>query len=116
MVFSKKKKYVKYELNYNQKRKVIQLAKKLDSHPDTIVNKIEQFLDESTEMITLESWHSILAMLNFKLLEDRIRQKSDDLIETKKKIKIQTEMLLEYEDDYLAIVELGKALESLNKL
>ncbi|MHA1202963.1 MAG: hypothetical protein ACTSQ4_10645 [Candidatus Heimdallarchaeaceae archaeon] len=116
MVFSKKKKYVKYELNYKQKQKVVKLAKKLESNPDTIVNKIELFLDESSDVINLDSWQTILAFLNLKLLEQTIRQKSDDVIETKKKIKIQQKLLEEYEDDYMAIVSLGEALESLNKL
>lgn len=116
MVFSKKKKYVKYELNYAQKQKLIKLSGKLDSNPDTIVNKIEQFLDESSEMINLESWQTIITYLNLKLLEEKTRQKADDIIETKKKIKVQNKLLEEYEDDYMAIVALGEALESMNKI
>ncbi len=116
MVFSKKKKYVKYELNYKQKQKVVKLATKLESHPDTIVNRIEQFLDDSSEVINLDTWQTILTFLNLKLLEEKTRQKADDIIETKKKIKIQHKLLEEYEDDYMAIVALGKALESLNKV
>ena len=116
MVFSKKKKYVKYELNYKQKQHVIKLAKKINSNPDTIVNRIEQFLDDSSDAINLDSWQRIIVFLNFKLLEEKIKQKADDIIETKKKIKIQNKLLEEYEDDYMAIVALGEALESLNKV
>lgn len=116
MVFSKKKKFVKYELNYKQKQNLIKLAKKLDSNPDRIVNKIEQFLDESSDFINLDTWQNLLTFLNIKLLEEKTRQKADDLIETKKKIKIQYKLLDEYEDDYMTIVALGEALESLNKI
>ena len=116
MVFSKKKKYVKYELNYHQKQTLIKLAKNLDSNPDTIVNRIEQFLDESSELITLDTWQTLLTFLNLQLMEQKTRQKADDIIETKKKIKLQNKLLEEYEDDYMAIVALGEALESLNKI
>ena len=115
MDFSRKKKYVKYELNYKQRQKLLGLSKAMESNPDTIVNRIEQFLDENSENITLGSWQNVLAFLNLKLLEDRIRQKSDDIVETKKKIRIQKKLLDEYEDDYMAIVSLGQALETLNK-
>ena len=54
--------------------------------------------------------------LNMKMLDFRTKKMADDIIETKKKIKVQKELLSEYEEDYLAIVQLGKALESLNKI
>ncbi|MCG3260468.1 MAG: hypothetical protein H7644_12010, partial [Candidatus Heimdallarchaeota archaeon] len=44
------------------------------------------------------------------------KQRSDDIIETKKKINQEKKFLIEYEDDYLTIVELNRALESLNKV
>ena len=116
MSFSRKKKYVKYELNYKQKQKLLELTKVLESNPDTIVNRIEQFLDENSENITLSLWQNVLAFLDLKTLEDRIRERSDDIIEIKKKITTQRKLLDEYEDDYMAIVSLGQALESLNKV
>ena len=41
---------------------------------------------------------------------------ADEVIEIKKKNKIQQKMQIEYENDYLALIELGRALESLAKL
>jgi len=116
MGFSNDKKYVKYELNYSQKQKLIKLAGQIDSNPDTIVNKIEQFLDEFSHSINLDSWQKILTFLNLKLLEEKAREKADEIIETKKKIKIQTRLQDEYEDDYMAFIALGEALDSMNKI
>ncbi len=116
MSFSKKKKYVKYELSYKQKQKLFKTAQKNDSNPDKIVNQIEEFLDSFSEYNETDLWEKLLSFLHLKMLEDKINQKSDDIIETKKKINREKKHLGEYEEDYLAIVELSRALDSLNKV
>ncbi|OLS32738.1 MAG: hypothetical protein HeimAB125_05890 [Candidatus Heimdallarchaeota archaeon AB_125] len=116
MSFSKKKKYVKYELSYKQKQKLFKLANQNDSNPDKIVNQIEEFLDRFSEYDEEDLWEKLLSFLHLKMLEDKINQKSDDIIETKKKINQEKKFLGEYEEDYLTIVELNRALDSLNKV
>ncbi|MHA1514629.1 MAG: hypothetical protein ACTSPF_03740 [Candidatus Heimdallarchaeaceae archaeon] len=116
MSFSKKKKYVKYQLSYKQKQKLFKLAKQNNTNPDKIVNQIEEFLDSFSEYDENDLWEKLLSFLHLNMLEDKTKQRSDDIIETKKKINQEKKFLIEYEDDYLTIVELNRALESLNKV
>ncbi|MHA1552251.1 MAG: hypothetical protein ACTSUP_04520 [Candidatus Heimdallarchaeaceae archaeon] len=109
-------KYVKYELSYEQKRKLLKLSSKHKIDPENIILIIEEFFDEWSENTNNISWETVLTYLNTKILERRINKMSDEIIEIKKKNNIQKKMLVEYEDDYLALIELGKALESLTKI
>ena len=110
------KKYVKYDLSYEQKRKLLKLSSKHNIDPENIILIIEGFFDEWSENTNNISWETVLTYLNAKILERRINKMSDEIIEIKKKNNIQKKMLVEYEDDYLALIELGKALESLTKI
>lgn len=110
------KKYVKYELSYKQKRKLLKLSTKHEIDPENIILIIEGFFDEWSENTNNISWQTVLTYLNTKILDKRINNMSDEIVEIKKKNTIQKKMLIEYEDDYLALIELGKALESLTKI
>jgi hypothetical protein len=110
------KKYVKYELSYKQKRKLLKLSTKHEIDPENIILIIEEFFDEWSENTNNISWQTVLTYLNIKILNKRINNMSDEIVEIKKKNTTQKKMLVEYEDDYLALIELGKALESLTKI
>lgn len=110
------KKYVKYELSYEQKRKLLKLSSKHKFDPENIILIIEGFFDEWSENTNNISWNTVQTYLNVMILERHINKMSDEIIEIKKKNNIQKKMQVEYEDDYLALIELGKALESLTKI
>ncbi len=110
------RKYVKYEFTSKQKIKINGLATKFEVDPERVISIMEDFLDRFADYDDLKFWDKILSFLNMKMLDYRTRKMADDIIETKKKLKVQKELLSEYEEDYLAIVQLGKALESLNKV
>ena len=116
MVNSEKKKFVKYELEYKQKQKLLKLSEKCNKHPEEILTDIESFFENFVEYEDERIWEKMLTFFNIKLLEDKINQRCDDIIEIKKKLKLQKDLLIEYEDDYLTIVELGQTLETLNKI
>ena len=116
MQSSDNRKYVKYEFTSKQKIKINGLAAKYEVDPDRIISIMEEFLDRFADYDDLKFWDKVLSFLNMKMLDYRTRKMTDDIIDTKKKIKVQKELLSEYEEDYLAIVQLGKALESLNKV
>lgn len=109
-------KYIKYELTYKQKQKLLKLSSKHKIDPENIILIIEEFFDEWTENPNQITWETVLTYLNSKILEDRINNMSDEVVEIKKKNKVQQKMQVEYEDDYLALIELGKALETLVKI
>ncbi|MEE9410772.1 MAG: hypothetical protein V3V41_07585 [Candidatus Heimdallarchaeota archaeon] len=113
---SNDRKYVKYELNFKQKSKIADLASKKNVDADSIMSRIEDFLDCFTDYDNFTFWDKLLSFFNMKMIDFRSKIIADDIIETKKKIKEQKKLLREYEDDYLAIVALGKTLESLNKI
>ena len=113
---SDKKKYVKHDLTYKQKQKIIDISQKNDLDSNTILEQIESFFENFSEYNNLDFWKKISFFFNLRLLEEKTKQKTEDIVEIKKKIKIQKDLLIEYEDDYLAIIELGRALDSLNKL
>jgi hypothetical protein len=113
---SNKKKYVKHDLSYKQKQKILDISQKNDIEPDMILELIESFFENFSEHNNLDFWRKISFFFNLRLLEDKTKQKAEDIVEIKKKIKKQKDLLVEYEDDYLAIIELGRALDSLNKL
>ena len=110
------RKYVKYEFTSKQKIKINALAVKFEVDSDRIISIMEDFLDRFADYDDLKFWDEVLSFLNMKMLDYRTRKMADDIIDTKMKIKVQKELLSEYEEDYLAIVQLGKALESLNKI
>ena len=110
------KKYVKYELSYDQKRKLRKLSSKYDIEPGNIILIIEGFFDEWSENTNNIRWETVLTYLNTKIFAKRINNMADGIVEIKKKNNIQKKMQVEYEDDYLALIELGKALESLTKI
>ncbi len=110
------KKYVKYELSYDQKRKLLKLSSKHNIDPENIILIIEGFFDEWSENTNTIRWETVLTYLNTKIFEKRINNMADEIVEIKKKNNIQKKMQFEYEDDYLALIELGKALESLTKI
>lgn len=116
MVNSEKKKFVKYELEYKQKQKLLKLSERCNKHPEEILTDIESFFENFVEYEDKRIWEKMLTFFNIKLLEDKINQRCDDIIEIKKKLKLQKDLLIEYEDDYLTIVELGQTLETLNKI
>ncbi|MHA1346821.1 MAG: hypothetical protein ACTSVO_06055 [Candidatus Heimdallarchaeaceae archaeon] len=109
-------KYIKYELSYKQKQKLLKLSTKHNIDPENIILIIEGFFDEWSENTNNISWETVLTYLNSKILEKRINTMSDEIVEIKKKNNVQKKMQVEYEDDYLALIELGKALESLTKI
>jgi len=111
-----KTKYIKYELSYKQKQKLLKLSSEHNIDPENIILIIEEFFDEWSENPNNISWTTVLTYLNSKILENRINKMADEVIEIKKKNKIQQKMQIEYENDYLALIELGRALESLAKL
>ena len=111
-----KKKYVKYELTYQQKQKLLKISEKYNKHPEEILTDIETFFENFVGYEDERIWEKILTFFNIKLLNEKINQRSDDIIEIKTKTKKQRDLLIEYEDDYLTIVELGQTLETLNKL
>ncbi len=111
-----KKKYVKYELNYKQKQKLLKLSERSNKHPEEILTDIEGFFEDFVGYEDKRIWEKILTFLNIRLLEQKTNQRSDDIVEIKKKTKLQRDLLIEYEDDYLTIVELGQTLETLNKM
>ena len=111
-----KKRYAKYELTYKQKQKLLKVSEKLKKHPEEILTDIETFFEEFVNYEDDRIWEKMLSFFNLKLLEEKINQRSDDIIELKKKTKIQKDLLIEYEDDYLTIIELGQSLETLNKM
>ena len=113
---SEKRRYAKYELTYKQKQKLLKAAEKYNKHPEEILTDIERFFEDFIGYEDIRIWEKILSFFNIKLLEEKINQRSDDIIEIKKKTKIQKDLLVEYEDDYLTIVELGQTLETLNKM
>ncbi len=113
---SSKKKYVKHDLTYKQKQKILNISQKKDLDSKKILELIEEFFESFSEHNNLDFWKKIRFFFNLRLLEEKTKQKTEDIVEIKKKIKIQKDLLVEYEDDYLAIVELGIALDSLNKL
>ncbi len=113
---SNKKKYVKHDLTYKQKQKIMNISQKRDMDSSVILEQIESFFEKFSEHDDLDFWKKIRFFFNLRMLEEKTKQKTEDIVETKKKIKIQKDLLIEYEDDYLAIVELGRALDSLNKL
>jgi len=115
MTSTEKKKYVKYELTYKQKQKLLRLSKKLNIHPEELLYNIEIFFEEFSNFKDEEIWEKLLTFFNIRLLDDKIKQRADDIVDIKKKTKLQKELLSEYEDDYLTIVELGKSLETLTK-
>ena len=110
------KKYVRYELNYEQKRKLLKLSSKHSIDPENIILIIEGFFDEWSESTKKISWETVLTYLNTKILAKRINNMADEIVEIKKKNNIQKKIQVEYEDDYLTLIELGKALESLTKI
>lgn len=110
------KKYIKYELSYEQKRKLLKLSSKHKIDSENIILIIEGFFDEWSENNNNVRWETVLTYLNTKILDKRINNMSDEIVEIKKKNNIQKKMMVEYEDDYLALIELGKALESLTKI
>jgi len=110
------KKYVKYELSYEQKRKLLKLSSKHEIEPENIILIIEGFFDKWSENTKNISWQTVLTYLNTAILDKRIKNMADEIVEIKRKNTIQKKMLVEYEDDYLALIELGKALESLTKI
>ncbi|MCG3220119.1 MAG: hypothetical protein H7641_01960 [Candidatus Heimdallarchaeota archaeon] len=116
MKSSEKKKYIKYELTYQQKQKLLKLSKKRNKHPEEILTNIEIFFEEFIGYEDERIWENILIFFNSRLLEQKIKQRSDDIVDTKKKTKLQRDLLIEYEDDYLTIIELGQTLETLNKM
>ena len=113
---SDKKKYVKHDLTYKQKQKILDISQKNEIEPEKILELIEEFFEQFSEYNNLDFWEKIRYFFNLRLLEEKTKQKTEDIVEIKKKIKTQKDLLIEYEDDYLAIVELGKALDSLNKI
>jgi hypothetical protein len=116
MTNSEKKKFVKYELEYKQKQKLLKLSERYNKHPEEILTDIESFFENFVEYEDERIWEKMLSFFNIKLLEEKTNQRCDDIIEMKKKIKLQKDLLIEYEDDYLTIVELGQSLETLNKI
>ncbi|MHA1668270.1 MAG: hypothetical protein ACTSUR_06385 [Candidatus Heimdallarchaeaceae archaeon] len=112
----KRNRYFKFELTYKQKQKLLTLSNKYEFDPETILQNIENFLDKLSSFSIDEIWDKVVKGLSIEFMKSKIRERSDDIIETKKRINMQKKLLHEYEDDYLAIVELGKALELLNKL
>ncbi|NPD88969.1 MAG: hypothetical protein HGN29_09595 [Asgard group archaeon] len=111
-----KKKYVKYELNYKQKQILLKLSERSNKHPEEILTDIESFFEDFIGYKDKRIWEKILTFFNVRLLKQKINQRSDDIVEIKKKTKLQRDLLIEYEDDYLTIVELGQSLETLNKV
>ncbi|MBY9002095.1 MAG: hypothetical protein KGD64_14340 [Candidatus Heimdallarchaeota archaeon] len=111
-----KTKYIKYELTYKQKQKLLKLSEKHRIDPENIVLIIESFFDEWSENVNNITWETVLTYLNSKTLKNRINKMSDEIVEIKKKNNVQKKMQIEYEDDYLALIELGRALESLTKI
>ena len=111
-----KKKYVKYELTYQQKQKLLKLSEKINKHPEEILTNIEIFFETFIGYEDERIWGKILTFFNAKLLDQKINQRSDDKVDLKKKTKLQKDLLIEYEDDYLTIIELGQTLETLNKM
>ena len=115
MSSTEKKKYVKYELTYKQKQRLLKLSEKKNIHPEELLYNLEVFFEDISEFKDKEFWEKLLTFFNTNLLEDKTKQRADDIIDMKKRIKLQKELLMEYEDDYLTIVELGKSLETLTK-
>ena len=111
-----KKKFVKYELTYKQKQKLLKLSESNNKHPEEILTDIESFFEDFVNYEDKRIWEKILTFLNIKLLEQKLNQRSDDIVDIKKKTKRQRDLLIEYEDDYLTIVQLGQSLETLNKM
>lgn len=116
MKIENSQKYIKHELSYNLKQKLLKISNKNNIDPENIILIVERFFDEWAENQNEITWDTVLTFMNIKILDSRVNKMADEIIEIKKKNKEQQRVQVEYEDDYIALIELGKALESLTKV
>ena len=113
---AEKVKTSKYVLNDKQIRKIQNLSKQLNLESIDLLEKINSNLVEVSLNTHFSSWESVVNCFEKENLKEKITRRDVEIQELKEKIVIQKQLLKDYEYDYLAIIELGRALELLNKV
>ena len=113
---AEKVKTSKYVLNDKQIRKIQNLSKQLNLESIDLLEKINSNLVEVSLNPHFSSWESLVNCFEKENLKEKITRRDVEIQELKEKIVIQKQLLKDYEYDYLAIIELGRALELLNKV
>ena len=113
---AEKVKTSKYVLNGKQIRKIQKLSKQLNLETIDLLEKINSKLVEVCLSPHFSSWEYVINCFEKENLQEKITRRDVEIQELKEKIVIQKKLLKDYEYDYLAIVELGRALELLNKV
>ena len=106
----------KYVLNGKQIKKIQKLSKQLNLEPFDLMEKINSRLVEVGLSPHFSSFEYIINCYEKENLKSKIIRRDVEIQELKEKIVIQKQLLKDYEYDYLAIIELGRALELLNKV
>lgn len=106
----------KYVLTGKQIRKIQKLSKQLNLETIDLLEKINSKLVEVCLSPHFSSWEYVINCFEKESLKNNIAKRDVEIQELKEKIVIQKQLLKDYEYDYLAIIELGRALELLNKV
>ena len=113
---AEKAKMSKYVLNGKQIKKIQKLSKQLNLETFDLLDKINSKLVEVSLSPHFSSWEHVISCFEKEDLKNKITRRGFEIQELKEKIVIQKQLLKDYEYDYLAIIELGRALELLNKV
>ncbi len=113
---AEKVKTSKYALDGKQIRKIQKLSMQLNLETIELLEKINSKLVEVSLSPHFSSWEYVISCYEKENLKNKITRRDVEIQELKEKIVIQKQLLKDYEYDYLAIIELGRALELLNKV
>lgn len=105
-----------YELTIYQQQKLESLAKSLNTSPQSILSDIQDILEELANLEDTGQIKAIFTNIRVRWLKEKITEKNKEIEAIKRINETLSAKLKEYEEDYLAIIELGKALETLNKV
>ncbi|MHA1685611.1 MAG: hypothetical protein ACTSYD_04290 [Candidatus Heimdallarchaeaceae archaeon] len=113
---TKKKRSISYEFSIYQGQRLERLAKTHQTSPQAIAMNIADIVQKFASLNNPDQVQQVLRAIKIKHLKQKLAKKIKDIEEIRHVNNIVSVKLKEYEEDYLAIVELGKALETLNKV
>jgi len=113
---SKKESYIDFTLNDYQSKKIEYLANESGVTPQFIIYELEHIISQLIEGKSGKEFMEMLNCVKIEKLKKDIEKKKREIKEIQQQITELDKRLKEYEDDYVAIIELSKALDNLLKI